>query len=363
MSDGWIKAPCIPVTQPIGVFYLAVMSHTDLLSVAYSDVRRPQDSLFEKVTGIQRETTPARVREISQYVRNVDATFPTSIIVSIGHADAKYTQSKHEITIRKSPEVALVIDGQHRLAGLQDFVGEFELNVVIFVDMELEDQAMTFATINLAQTKVNRSLVFDLYEYQTFPSPYKTCHAIARLLNREPKSPLFKRLKILGRATGEELQFITQATFVTELVKYISNDPMGDRNAFRKGSVPDEATPAESELLVMRSFFLSRKDEEIAKVIWNYFDAVASRWPTAWNSDEEGNILNRTMGFQALMRFLGPVYRTGRDSRGRLPRDKVLEILKTIKLRDSEITRQEFEPGGGGLGRLTRRFREDSQIE
>ena len=39
------------------------------------------------------------------------------------------------------------------------------LIVTLFVDMPIENQAMTFAVINLEPTKVNKSLAYDLYEY------------------------------------------------------------------------------------------------------------------------------------------------------------------------------------------------------
>ena len=142
------------------------------------------------------------------------------------------------MVITREAEIATVIDGQHRIAGLEEFDKPdqpFELNVTIFIDMELQDQAMTFATINLAQTKVSKSLVYDLYELQKARSPQKTCHNIARLLNSEPGSPLERRIKILGKATGEPFESITQATFVTALLKYISSDPMRDRDVLKRG--------------------------------------------------------------------------------------------------------------------------------
>ena len=52
---------------------------------------------------------------------------------------------------------AKILDGQHRIAGLKEYRGDrFELNVTVFVDMDLEELAMLFATINLKQTKSRR---------------------------------------------------------------------------------------------------------------------------------------------------------------------------------------------------------------
>lgn len=359
----WIKVRCLPVQQPIGTFYLCVMRCQDLLEVAYADVRRPKDSLFERVTGIQREPNPARVRELRQYVRNVDATFPTSVIVAISDEDAKLDSSVTQLSIRRDEKVATILDGQHRLAGLEEVSGDFELNVVVFIDMDVQDQAMTFGTINLAQTKVNPSLVFDLYEYQKKRSPYKTCHTIARLMNKDPKSPLYGRLKILGKGTGEELQFLTQATFVSELVRYVSSDPMLDRNVILKGEQPEEASGAAANRLLFRPFWSSNEDERIVRILWDYFDAVATRWTDAWNSDQQGMILNRTTGFTALMRFLGPVYRAKRDAKGGLPKSAIAEVFKSIKLKDGDFKSTKYLPGSEGVGKLVADFKAESSLE
>ena len=77
----------------------------------------------------------------------------------------------------------------------------FEVNVAIFIGVDIADQAAIFSTVNLAQTKVNRSLVYDLFEYSKTRSPEKTCHDVAVLLDRVPESPFFEKIKRLGVAT------------------------------------------------------------------------------------------------------------------------------------------------------------------
>jgi hypothetical protein len=56
--------------------------------------------------------------------------------------------------------------------------------------------------------------------------------------------------------------------------------------------------------LIFRNMFIREEDANIAKVLWNYFTAVALRWPIAWNQKQRGLILNRTTGYRALMQFL-----------------------------------------------------------
>jgi DGQHR domain-containing protein len=362
-NSGFVVARCIRVSQPIGEFYCCAMSAKEVLAIAYADVRRIEDRDVERIVGIQRELKPARVREIKQYVRNIDATFPTSVILAVGPEDARFVASTNELKIRRDENVAKIIDGQHRIAGLEGFDGDFDLIVVVFVDMDLQDQAMTFATINLAQTKVNRSLVYDLYELEQERSPIKTCHQIARLLNKEEDSPLCRRIKILGSATGEEYEFITQATVVTSLVEYISDNPMRDRDALRRGDDLPEPPTGKRPKLMFRDLFRNEKDDVIADVVWTYFDGVAQRWNDAWHSSNKGEILNRTQGFRGLMRFLRPVYKKVRQKDGTIKLKDVGEILKAIKIKDSEFTTEHYKPGTSGEAQLYRDLLENSGIE
>lgn len=200
----YINFPCLQVVQPIGIFYVGVMNFREVLQISYADVRRIELREVEVVLGIQRPLSDKRVDEIRKYSRTLGATFPTSVILAVDQwgedeqQNAFYDPDRGVMSIRKDTKIAKIIDGQHRIAGLINYEGpEFQLNVTLFIDMDIEDQAMVFATINLTQTKVNKSLVYDLYDFAVARSPQKTCHNIAKLLNSENNSPLKGRIKIL----------------------------------------------------------------------------------------------------------------------------------------------------------------------
>jgi DGQHR domain-containing protein len=62
-------------------------------------------------------------------------------------------------------QVATIIDGQHRLKGLEEAgKPEFELPISIFIGADEATEASIFSIVNLAQTKVNKSLAYDLFE-------------------------------------------------------------------------------------------------------------------------------------------------------------------------------------------------------
>jgi len=347
-NDNFITFKCLEVEQPIGKFYVGTINAQDLVEISYADVHRIEERDVEKVVGIERPLVKARVNELKEYVKMVDATFPTSIILAVMSKDADYDERKGIMRLRRDKNVAQIIDGQHRIAGLRDFNGRFQLNITLFIDMDLEDQAMVFATINLKQTRVSKSLAYDLYEFAVTRSPQKTCHNIAKLLNLRENSPFKDKIKILGLATDKSSETLTQAAFVDQLIPYISDAPMDDRDKLKRGERLSLIEPPLTNKLIFRNMFIKEKDAEIARIIYNYFNAIAKKWHTAWFSSERSVILSRTTGFIALMRFLRDVFNDlGKpDEVVSIPTFE--KIFAPMALKDSEFTTDTYNPGGGG---------------
>jgi DGQHR domain-containing protein len=351
-----IKVRVMEVNQPIGKYYIGVIDSDDLVSISYADVRRKEGREIERYIGTQRDLSPGRVAEIKQYVTVVDACFPTSIIISIESNNIRYEEDNGFMYITKDQKVAKIIDGQHRIAGLENYSGPpFELSITIFIDMDIEDQAMVFATINLKQTKVTKSLAYDLYEYAKSRSPQKTCHNIAKLLNSKEGSPFYGRIKILGKASGIETEVITQSTFVDRLLSLITKDAMRDRDRIKR-KIPLEIYNGKR---IFRERFINEKDAEIAKIMWNYFKAIEQRWSLAWNCFDKGMILVRTTGFAAFMRIL-PILLDKMDYNETIPKqERFYQMLKTSLLNDTDFTSDNFKPGSSGEGELVRRLSSD----
>jgi DGQHR domain-containing protein len=349
-----IRVSCIEVQQPIGTFYIGAIDAADLVAISFADVRRPEGREIERYIGTQRDLSAGRVADIKKYVTTVDACFPTAVILAIPSAEAKLDVGRTQLEITRAPNVAKIIDGQHRIAGLEEYSGPpFAVNVTIFLDMDLEDQAMVFATINLQQTRVTKSLAYDLYDFAKSRSPQKTCHNIAKLMNFREGSPLAGRIKILGKATGQPFELVTQATFVDRLLRMISADPMVDKDKLKRGKPLARATPAEQGKLVFRNRFIDEKDAEIAKCLWNYFSAVRQRWRDAWNTDARGMVLARTTGFAALMRVLPHAMRKVNGTE--IPSSEAfLHYFQGVEMEASEFTSDQFKPGSSGEAALVR---------
>jgi DGQHR domain-containing protein len=355
----------IRISQPMGEFYIGVIKSKDLREITYSDVRRMEGERgFESYLGIQRPLSPARVKDLKSYVRTQDACFPTAVLLSVPARCAEFNPDEGVLLLKpykavegdeysSVPYVGLanVIDGQHRIAGLEGYEGDnFDINVSIFVDIDVSSEAQIFSTVNLAQTKVNKSLVYDLFDLATKKSPQKLCHEIAVTLDKQPDSPFFNRIKRLGSAQPHNLPgSITQAAFVQALIKYISAEPMKDRDMYLRGKKP-LLDGGESSKQIFRKFMVDDKEFDLTDIIWDYFSAVAARWPSAWNSTDRGIVLSKTNGFMALMRFLKDAYhKIGKEKPSREDFDLV---FSRIELDDSDFSTERYKPGTSGESAL-----------
>lgn len=380
IDEGLVQfsVPAIQIRQPIGEFLIAAMPSKRLCEIANFDVRRMlKERDIETYLGIQRPLNQARVTELESYVRTVDACFPTAVILAIDGRCAEFNSETGQLTLRNDPNpddgtdpiyyrnIAKVLDGQHRIAGLMNYPKEdFQVNVSIFIDIDIEDQAYIFSTVNLAQTKVNKSLAYDLAELSKTHSPQKTCHNIAVALDQLEASPLHHRIKRLGTATpGRELEYLTQATFVEALMPFVSGTPTADRDILKRGEKLSSPSTSEIERHPFRPFFVSNEDLKIADVLFRYFSAVRDRWPHAWSSTERGVILNRTNGFRALMRALRQACRTLKPHK-RLPTKEDFDrLLQRVQINDADFTIENFKPGSSGESLLYSKLIDGMGIE
>jgi DGQHR domain-containing protein len=221
--------------------------------------------------------------------------------------------------------------------------------VSIFVGSDISDQAYVFATVNLEQTKVNKSLAYDLYELAKTRSPFQTCHNIAVALDTFKSSPFFRKIKRLGVASPDRrFETITQATFVNGFLGYVSRDPKSDRDKLLRGNKLSKSSGSESTTLCLRNLFIDGEDIKIGKIIEQYFIAIRDRWPEAWDSIEPGMILSRTNGFRAFASLFGRFY-TAQSKPGELVlAETYLSLLNKVDLDWRDFNTDNFRPGTSG---------------
>lgn len=377
----------IRIRQPIGDIYVGSIPAKTLVDITDFDIRTlVSERGIDSYLGIQRELDKKRVTEIGVYVNGPDATFPTAVVLAVPEkcvtiespcdADERFVR----MTLSNYPQadgdpdetvlykhIARVIDGQHRIKGLELLKdGQFDVNVSIFVDADIADQASIFATVNLAQTKVSRSLAYDLFGLSHSRSPEKTCHSIVVALESTASSPLFRKIKRLGKATaGRYTETLSQATVVAGLLQYICKDRIqiiSDRQIGRRGGPFPPAEGKDAAKLVLRPFFIEGRDVDLTNLVWNYFEAVRAKWPDAWGANAVGLMLNRTNGYDGLMKFFRPAYRYLAAPGEMVTSKQFGAIFESVSLKDEDFTPQNFPAGSTGASNLARALLEQSKV-
>jgi DGQHR domain-containing protein len=293
--------------QPIGEFALTVMPVKDIIRIATINRREFDQVSLDSKGGPQREVSKSRINEIAKYSETADATFPTPIL--LGLPINSYKIEDNIIILDDNRQVATIVDGQHRILGLEKskFIDDYVLPVVFVLDANAEQMALIFAIINGKQTRVSGSVIYDLFDVVEGRNPIKTCHEIARALNSDESSPFYRRLKMLGKKFKDSNETLSQGTFITYLVKNISNNPTEDFNRSRSNLPPIERPSA-----VLNKFYLDGKDEIILKILLNLFTAVRDIFPVEWENPNEF-ILSKTTGYTGIMKAFPEIFTSGKE--------------------------------------------------
>src|SRR5438105_7075344 len=126
----------------------------------------------------------------------------------------------------------LIIDGQHRIAGLRFFrehhpddIDKVEVPCVLFDGRSAEFATEMFVIINSTHTRINRSHLVDLYEKVSWESPEKKFAAkVVNLLYGSDDSPFQYKINRLGGRSRQE-KWILQSELFNEIHKLVQARP------------------------------------------------------------------------------------------------------------------------------------------
>ncbi|MHD0313594.1 DGQHR domain-containing protein [Fusobacterium varium] len=301
-----MKLNLLKISQPIGEFFISSIKAKELVDRVV--IKRRKD--FHD--GVQRTINEKRIKEIADYTKSPDATFPTSLIIAGKDViKEKLIQKEgtniYELNLEKNEKIGELIDGQHRYEGLKnsDNIEEFELPIVLMFDLREEGKAYVFSTINSKQVKIDPSLIYDLFELSENRSPQKTCHEIARLMNQDEKSPFYQKLKMLGKKNRKE-ETLSQGTFIKKLIKLITKNEDADLRTAKRGENFEIDTN-----LPLRQYFIEKKDEYIYKILVNLFNGLKNVYPDEW----ENSILVKTLGYGGVMEAFKHIFEIGQQEK------------------------------------------------
>ena len=324
----------------INAYKLYEMAKADIMSINNST---------QGYDGIQRELKPERVLDIKNYLQSSDATFPNSIILNL---DKKYLidENEDEIIVTINKNTFSILDGQHRLSGFSDDVEtNFELNISIFIGLEIFDQQRIFNTINTEQEKVNNSQSFYIEMNDNINTPRKFAAEIANIFATDVTSPWYQKIKLLGKK--DELSpdgRISLDTFTRPIVDSIYKDKYFYqlREYLMKNDNKIESL-VNLEMEKGRSFlweyYINQDKETMYKIYYNYFNAIKNTLPNDWSNPN--SILTKTTGYNAFMSLFKDLILIGLDNLD-VSEEFFIKKLNILNDMDGKFNSNEFAASG-----------------
>lgn len=207
---------------PVHTFSIKIK---DVVALYYVAVR----GVDEEDGAVQRVLNKRRIRAIKDYVLGGNIFFNT-FILNWTNNDHLPVYKDGEIVVPVVPSSAQVIDGQHRLAGLEEAmnekpeIGNTEILVSLCIGLSTSQAAKIFLNINTEQKPVPKSLIYDLFGEVSDDKDHAINRAndIANELNENDESPYYGLIKYPGAPRGVGL--IDLSTVVASLKDHVAKD-------------------------------------------------------------------------------------------------------------------------------------------
>jgi DGQHR domain-containing protein len=297
------------IRQKDGIFYFASFKAKDILSrvvftsrfyfegetiEAEADTEDPIANFIGKVErsekAFQRLLSRRKVREIVNFYESAETqpAIPGSVLL-FSEDVLKFRPLGHFESVGdlEDPKSGfLIIDGQHRLAGLHFFglknpslLDQIEVPCVIFDGKTGDFAAEMFVIINSTQTRINRSHLIDLLDrISGSDDETRLAAKIVNKLYEESTSPLQYKINRLGGRSRQE-KWILQAELFNEIKKLV----------------------VQNDKLFMKDF--RGKPEKPYELVADYLKAVRSVMEKIWGANDKYKFTS-SVTIKALIRVL-----------------------------------------------------------
>jgi DNA sulfur modification protein DndB len=291
-----------------------------LVNISYASVRGKDN----EPGAIQRYLNPKRIESIKDFTLE-GGDYPGAIILNWVSTENLLHKNNQTISLYNAPRSAQIIDGQHRLAGIQaaisvrQDVANIEIPVAIYENLTTKECADIFLAINTEQKTVPRSLVFDLYgiaSESVIDSAALRARDIATYLNENEESPFCDQIKFPGSAKRKGgIALSTAVSSIKPLVE--------EKGIFEQIGV--------FELELQK------------RIVMNFFSAIQQKYEKEWETKE--NIFFYAAGFAGAIEFLQLRLIPYCNSKGSF---KVETIIETLNFTKSNLIHQSEVKGLGG---------------
>jgi DGQHR domain-containing protein len=308
------------------------------------EVERYVQAIEKNSKSFQRDLNRRKIKQIKDFYRNESRqpVIPGAVLL--------FSSEKLEFQPLKGMERAgnlveprsdfLIIDGQHRLAGLHFYLQDkdadrrIEVPVVIFDGKTADFATEMFVVINSTHTRINKSHIIDLYErIEWGTDPVKKFAAtLVRACYEEDDSPLQYHINMLGGRSHQEM-WINQAQIFGEVLKLIARKDAQHRFKDGRGWSKD------------RGYGLMRDTMKALRAVFG----------AAWG-DNKNYMVTRDVTIEAMLRLSGDV--AARMDATVMPGPELVKLLesrfKPIAEMTSEFRRDGFYERFPARGQLER---------
>lgn len=290
-----LRVPALRIEQKGVTLYVTAISYGELRKYAKVDYWRPDNT-----EGYQRPLVDRRLAEVSKYVQQEQGVLPTSILLCARDED------KVKITFEPGdkqegatwgflcmPEGATlwVVDGQHRFFGVQrgyekDGAGDLEsypFPVTVMTGVDRYAEMVHFNIINTTQRKMSTDIVDR--------------HLVMRAQREGPKM-------VASGRKGEKEYAMAKATRIVDKLNEAPG-PWKDQIAIPgiagrdKGLFRQHGMVASLEPALKDSFLSALSEDEVVKLLGNYWRALKAVWTDAFDSPAEYRV-QATVGVYSL---------------------------------------------------------------
>jgi len=238
----------------------------------------------ENTDGMRRHLKDNRVKAIKKFLESDPRnTIPTAIVITISSEACELDSGKIKITPDKKENI-LVIDGQHRLCGLNSFDENARVPIVAILDATTEERAFQFIIINNKVTKV---------------APDHIRALTLRLTREEDKVDLENRLKVSRLSLSPNLSYVGLANELDE-------SPF--KGMIALPSLPEDerkVVPAAIETSI--AYIQSKNIKELSSedAAYDFFmtiwDVIKETWPNTFPNEKK---LVSKVGIVCLTRYI-----------------------------------------------------------
>ena len=308
------------------------------------EVERYVQAIEKNARSFQRDLNRRKIKQIKDFYRNESRqpVIPGAVLL--------FSSEKLEFHPLKGMERAgnlveprsdfLIIDGQHRLAGLHFYLADkdadkrIEVPVVIFDGKTADFATEMFVVINSTHTRINKSHLIDLYErieWGTDPEK-KYAATLVRALYESDDSPLQYHINMLGGRSSQEM-WINQAQIFGEVLRLIGRKDAVHRFKDGRGWSKE------------RGYGLIR----------DTLKGLRTAFGTAWG-DNKNHMVTRDVTIEAMLRLCGDV--ASRMDATVMPGADLVKLLesrfKPIAEMTTEFRREGFYERFPARGQLER---------